>query len=70
MLTHYGTFLGLRNARKHVGWYLEQSGSIGRRSSRRGARACARRKPERGCSPSSRRFYREPEAIAATELAA
>lgn len=26
MLTHYGTFLGLRNARKHIGWYLAQSG--------------------------------------------
>jgi tRNA-dihydrouridine synthase B len=27
MLTHYGTFLGLRNARKHIGWYLAQSGA-------------------------------------------
>ena len=27
MLVHYGTFLGLRNARKHVGWYLEKSGA-------------------------------------------
>jgi len=26
MLSHYGTGLGLRNARKHVGWYLETSG--------------------------------------------
>jgi nifR3 family TIM-barrel protein len=26
MLQHYGVFLGLRNARKHIGWYLEQSG--------------------------------------------
>ncbi len=26
MLSHYGTSLGLRNARKHIGWYLEQSG--------------------------------------------
>jgi nifR3 family TIM-barrel protein len=26
MLTHYGTSLGLRNARKHIGWYLEKSG--------------------------------------------
>lgn len=24
MLVHYGTRVGLRNARKHVGWYLEQ----------------------------------------------
>jgi nifR3 family TIM-barrel protein len=27
MLSHYGSFLGLRNARKHVGWYLETSGA-------------------------------------------
>ncbi|MBU1209801.1 MAG: tRNA dihydrouridine synthase DusB [Alphaproteobacteria bacterium] len=27
MLSHYGIFLGLRNARKHIGWYLEQSGA-------------------------------------------
>ena len=27
MLSHYGTFLGLRNARKHVGWYLASSGA-------------------------------------------
>lgn len=26
MLSHYGTRLGIRNARKHIGWYLESSG--------------------------------------------
>lgn len=26
MLSHYGRFHGLKNARKHVGWYLESSG--------------------------------------------
>jgi nifR3 family TIM-barrel protein len=26
MLQHYGTSLGLRNARKHIGWYLASSG--------------------------------------------
>ncbi|MCC7250893.1 MAG: tRNA dihydrouridine synthase DusB [Hyphomicrobium sp.] len=26
MLAHYGDFLGLRNARKHIGWYIETSG--------------------------------------------
>lgn len=26
MLSHYGSALGLRNARKHIGWYLERSG--------------------------------------------
>lgn len=29
MLSHYGTYLGLKNARKHVGWYLETSGAAG-----------------------------------------
>ncbi len=29
MLSHYGTSLGLRNARKHIGWYLETSGRAG-----------------------------------------
>ena len=27
MLSHYGSHLGLKNARKHVGWYLESSGA-------------------------------------------
>ncbi|MDX2309476.1 MAG: tRNA dihydrouridine synthase DusB [Hyphomicrobium sp.] len=27
MLSYYGRFLGLRNARKHIGWYLEASGA-------------------------------------------
>lgn len=26
MLAHYGEYLGLRNARKHIGWYIESSG--------------------------------------------
>lgn len=29
MLSHYGASLGLRNARKHIGWYLETSGRAG-----------------------------------------
>jgi tRNA-dihydrouridine synthase B len=29
MLSHYGTALGLKNARKHVGWYLETAGATG-----------------------------------------
>lgn len=38
MLTHYGVGLGLKNARKHVGWYLETSGAspeVGRKWRRR-----------------------------------
>jgi len=26
MLSHYGTRLGIRNARKHIAWYLEHLG--------------------------------------------
>ena len=29
MLGHYGASLGLRNARKHIGWYLASSGRGG-----------------------------------------
>ncbi|MGD9785280.1 MAG: tRNA dihydrouridine synthase DusB [Hyphomicrobiaceae bacterium] len=29
MLSHYGSALGLRNARKHIGWYLECAGLCG-----------------------------------------
>ncbi len=25
MLAHYGSHLGLRNARKHIGWYLARA---------------------------------------------
>jgi tRNA-dihydrouridine synthase B len=31
MLSHYGSELGLKNARKHIGWYLESSGRAGSR---------------------------------------
>ena len=27
MLSHYGRALGVKNARKHIGWYLESSGA-------------------------------------------
>lgn len=30
MLAHYGEALGLRNGRKHIGWYLETSGRLTR----------------------------------------
>ena len=29
MLSHYGSALGMRNARKHIGWYLETAGFDG-----------------------------------------
>lgn len=47
MLAHYGEFVGLRNARKHVGWYLEQSGvSVGAVKAWR-ARLCREAVPSR-----------------------
>ena len=69
MLSHYGTFLGLRNARKHVGWYLEQSGRSAAIVKAWRKRLCTEEAGVRLLSELAR-FYREPEAIAATELAA
>ncbi len=34
MLSHYGRDLGLKNARKHIGWYLESAGLSGERLKR------------------------------------
>ena len=50
MLDHYGAFLGLRNARKHMGWYLETSGqrAATRKAWRR--RICTEEDPVRALS--------------------
>jgi tRNA-dihydrouridine synthase B len=69
MLAHYGAFLGLRNARKHVGWYLEQSGAAAEivKSWRR--RLCTEEAGARLLSE-LRRFYRELECEPPRENAA
>lgn len=47
MLTHYGRHLGLRNARKHVGWYLERSGAEGDQLKAWRRHLCTEENPER-----------------------
>ena len=47
MLAHYGTFLGLRNARKHIGWYLEQSGAAPATVKSWRSKLCTEADPER-----------------------
>jgi tRNA-dihydrouridine synthase B len=47
MLSHYGKELGLRNARKHVGWYLETSDLPPARAKAWRARLCTEGDPAR-----------------------
>jgi len=64
MLAHYGRHLGLRNARKHIGWYLEASGLPPSLARAWRARLCQdddSGRVVRGLAA----FYAEPEAIAA-----
>jgi nifR3 family TIM-barrel protein len=69
MLSHYGTFLGLRNARKHIGWYLEQCGRSEPVVKAWRRRLCTEEVGARLLSELAQ-FYREPETIAVGELAA
>ncbi|MEQ1615114.1 MAG: tRNA dihydrouridine synthase DusB [Hyphomicrobiaceae bacterium] len=64
MLSHYGRFLGLRNARKHIGWYLEASGRPTAAVKAWRARLCRDDDSERVLAGLAA-FYAEPEAIAA-----
>ena len=64
MLGHYGSSLGLRNARKHIGWYLEASGAPQSTTKAWRARLCQDDNPARVLAGLSQ-FYVEPEAMAA-----
>jgi len=64
MLRHYGAFLGLRNARKHIGWYLASSGRPEPVVKAWRARLCPDDDADRVLAGLGR-FYDEPEAIAA-----
>lgn len=46
MLSHYGSALGLRNARKHIGWYLETSGAEGPELKALRGRLCTAETPD------------------------
>lgn len=56
MLAHYGEALGLRNARKHIGWYLETSGTGGPVLKAWRQRLCTEESPQRLLS-GLREFY-------------
>ncbi len=47
MLSHYGCTLGLRNARKHIGWYLETAGAEGETLKAWRRRLCTEEDPAR-----------------------
>jgi nifR3 family TIM-barrel protein len=64
MLSHYGSELGLRNARKHIGWYLESSGCPPAVARAWRARLCTEDEPAKVLTD-LRRFYAEPEGLAA-----
>jgi nifR3 family TIM-barrel protein len=64
MLSHYGTDLGLRNARKHIGWYLETSGRAADVVKAWRRRLCTDDSAPRVVDGLSR-FYTEAEAAAA-----
>ena len=64
MLSHYGSHLGLRNARKHIGWYLEASGRPAAVAKAWRARLCQDDDAARVLAGLAT-FYIEPEAIAA-----
>jgi tRNA-dihydrouridine synthase B len=64
MLSHYGSTLGLRNARKHIGWYLESSGRAPAVVKTWRARLCQDEDAARVLAQLTN-FYAEPEAIAA-----
>jgi tRNA-dihydrouridine synthase B len=47
MLTHYGTYLGLKNSRKHVGWYIETAGAAPESAKAWRRRLCTEENPAR-----------------------
>lgn len=63
MLKHYGTFLGLRNSRKHIGWYVDRSGVDGATAKTWRRALCTDDNPT-SVLENLTRFYRDPDAIA------
>ena len=61
MLSHYGAQLGLRNARKHIGWYLEKSGRARRRGQGMAPPAVHRATTPRACCSGLAAFYDETQ---------
>ena len=61
MLAHFGTRLGLKNARKHVGWYLATSGRASDVVKAWRQRLCTEENPQRLLDGLAR-FYAEADA--------
>jgi nifR3 family TIM-barrel protein len=64
MLTHYGRDLGLKNARKHVGWYLASSGADAATVKSWRAQLCTALEPQRVLAGLAA-FYSGRESLAA-----
>jgi tRNA-dihydrouridine synthase B len=64
MLAHYGRDLGLRNARKHIGWYLASSGAREATVKSWRAKLCTALDPERVLAGLAA-FYSSAEPLAA-----
>ena len=65
MLEHYGAHLGLRNARKHIGWYLEKSGRADRQRQGLAPAAVHRRKMPARVLRGLAAFYADAQEVAA-----
>ncbi|MFT3730851.1 MAG: tRNA dihydrouridine synthase DusB [Hyphomicrobium sp.] len=64
MLVHYGKDLGLRNARKHIGWYLASSGAGGAVVKSWRGKLCVMLEPQRVID-GLKAFYSGTESVAA-----
>ncbi|MEQ1716051.1 MAG: tRNA dihydrouridine synthase DusB, partial [Hyphomicrobium sp.] len=64
MLHHYGLGLGLKNARKHIGWYLISSGRPDAVVKAWRRRLCTEDDASKVLDGLAQ-FYTEPESIAA-----
>ena len=63
MLVHYGAFLGLRNARKHIGWYLATSGVPEPIAKEWRSRLCRDDDPARVLAGLTRFYAEAPELV-------
>ena len=64
MFSHYGGTLGIKNARKHIGWYLASSGCSEAEMKAWRRRLCTEWEP-RKILDGLAEFYNSPDAMAA-----
>ena len=62
MFSHYGSGLGVRNARKHIGWYLEAAGFSGSRLKAWRRRLCTEESPKQVLSGLREAYLEAPDA--------